>query len=90
MELPVRKLTDILSLRVFKENGKRPFQSFLYAQVSIYHKDSGTADYLSTELFLLPVDEGRKLAEKFDAEVLWMEMDGTIHKTSDFFEMKTP
>ena len=27
MELPVRKLTDILSLRVFKENGKRPFQS---------------------------------------------------------------
>ena len=26
MELPVRKLTDILSLRVFKENGKGPFQ----------------------------------------------------------------
>ena len=26
-ELIVRKLTDILSLRVFKENGKRPFQS---------------------------------------------------------------
>lgn len=66
------------------------YPAFLYAQVSIYHKDSGTADYLSTELFLLPVDEGRKLAEKFDAEVLWMEMDGTIHKTSDFFEMKTP
>lgn len=66
------------------------FPSFLYAQVSIYHEDSGVADYLSTELFLLPFEEGKAVAEKLGAEVLWVGLDGTVQTTSDFFEVQGP
>lgn len=56
-----------------------------YAQVSICVEDSGLADYLSTEIFLLPYEEGLELAKKFNAEVLWVFMDGETRATSDFF-----
>ncbi|MFH5834467.1 FAD:protein FMN transferase [Proteiniclasticum sp. C24MP] len=59
-----------------------------YAQITVYTEDSGLADYLSTEIFLLPKEEGEKIAEKFNAEVLWVYHDGTIEQTSDFFKVK--
>lgn len=66
------------------------YPSFEYAQVTIYHEDSAIADFLSTELYLLPIDQGKSIAKKFNAEVLWIEPDGTIHVTSDFFTLRNP
>ena len=59
-----------------------------FAQVTVYTEHSGLADYLSTELFLLSKEEGEKIADKFNAEVLWVYHDGTIEQTSDFFKVK--
>lgn len=44
--------------------------------VSVLCEDSGVADALSTALFLLPQAEGQKLLEQFDAQALWLGLDG--------------
>lgn len=51
------------------------YPSEYYVSVSIVHEDSGIADALSTALFNLPLEEGRKLAEKYSAKVLWIFED---------------
>ena len=33
---------------------------------------------LSTALFILPMEEGKALAEQHGAEVMWIETDGTV------------
>lgn len=58
-----------------------------YAQITVCVEDSGLADYLSTEIFLLPYEKGLEIAKKFNAEVLWIFMDGEIRATSDFFKL---
>ncbi|NLY29618.1 MAG: FAD:protein FMN transferase [Firmicutes bacterium] len=52
-----------------------------YRSVTVVAEDSGVADYLSTELFLLPWPESRKLAEKVGVEALWVMPDGTVETT---------
>ena len=42
-----------------------------YEMVTVICPDSGTADALSTALFLLPQEEGSRLARSFGAEALW-------------------
>ncbi len=42
-----------------------------YEMVTVICPDSGTADALSTALFLLPQEEGSRLAQSFGAEALW-------------------
>ena len=39
--------------------------------VTIIHSDSAMADLLSTALFLMPEDEGRALAARYDAQVIY-------------------
>ncbi len=52
-----------------------------YRSVTVVGQDSGVADYLSTELFLLPWPESRVLAEQLGVEALWVMPDGTIETT---------
>ena len=48
----------------------------LWRAVCILCSDSGVADALSTALYLLPVEEGQQLLDRFGAEALWMGENG--------------
>ena len=39
------------------------------------------ADMLSTALFILPYDEGMKLAEKYDAKAIWVTDNNEIKES---------
>ena len=50
--------------------------------ITVITEDSGVADFLSTELFLLPLEESKALAKEIDGlEVIWVLQDGTIETT---------
>ena len=56
-----------------------------YLSVSVICKDSGKADALSTALFCMPLDDGLALINSTDdAEAMWVENDGTIHRSNNF------
>ena len=55
-----------------------------WRSVTILCSDSGLADMLSTALFLLPLEEGRALLARFDAEAMWVDAVGNICKTEGF------
>lgn len=44
-----------------------------YLSVTVVHTDSAIADMLSTALFILPKEEGELLAERFGAEIVYIE-----------------
>ena len=52
-----------------------------WRSVTVVCADSALADVLSTALFLLPLDEGRILAEQCSAKVLWLDKSGEIFST---------
>ncbi len=55
-----------------------------WREVTIVCSDSGVADALSTALFLMTREEGEKLLKHFDAEAMWVDMDGKIYYSSGF------
>ena len=55
-----------------------------WRSVSIVSTDSGLADALSTALFLLPLEQGRALAEKCGVEAFWVNAAGEEFMTSGF------
>lgn len=55
-----------------------------WRSVSIVCEDSGLSDALSTALFLMDEAQGRELAEKCGAEVLWVDGAGQEFMTSGF------
>ena len=55
-----------------------------WRSVSILCDDSGLADCLSTALFLLPLEEGKELAERYRAEVMWVDGELNITRTPGF------
>ncbi len=53
--------------------------------VTVICPHSGQADLLSTALFVLPIEEGRKLLERFsDTEAVWMLPDGSLQYSDGF------
>lgn len=48
-----------------------------YRSVSVLTPDSGLADFFSTTLFLLPLEEGKKAAATAGVDALWIMPDGT-------------
>ena len=55
-----------------------------WRSVSIVCQDSALADALSTALFLLPLEDGRALAEQCGADVLWIDTEGNEYMTPGF------
>lgn len=61
------------------------FPANYYRAVNILFQDSGKADFYSTELFLLPYEEGRAFTEATpDLEAQWIFPDGRIEMTDGF------
>ena len=59
----------------------------LWRSVSVVCEDSALADALSTALFLMPLEEGRALAQKSGASVLWINSAGEEFMTPEFENM---
>ena len=55
-----------------------------WRSVTIVCQDSALADALSTALFLLPLEQGKTLAEKCGANVLWIDTEGNEYMTPGF------
>lgn len=55
-----------------------------FSSVTVMHQSSLTADFLSTALFLMDEETGRKTAELYGAEVMWIKSDGTLTYTDGF------
>lgn len=52
-----------------------------FASITVITEDSALADAMSTALFCLPYEEGLRLAEKLNCEVIWIAQDGTVTAT---------
>ena len=56
-----------------------------YRAVNVITENSGYGDYYSTELFLLPYEQSRALAESIEnLEAIWMFADGSIEMTEGY------
>lgn len=64
------------------------YPSKYWRSVSVVCSDSGVADMLSTALFLLPVEEGQKLLDRYAAAAMWVGMDGKIVYSPGFEELE--
>ena len=58
--------------------------STYWRSVTVVCADSALADALSTALFVLPLEEGKALAEECGAEVLWLDGEGKQYTTEEF------
>lgn len=65
------------------------FPSTNFKSVSVMTDDIAKADALSTALFIKDLDEGKKLAEKYKAEALWIDQDGKMYKTKNWDKYET-
>lgn len=55
-----------------------------YTSVTIQVTESDIGDLLSTALFVLPEEEGRRVATQYGAQVLWQYADGSTGQTEGF------
>lgn len=58
--------------------------STYWRSVTVVCADSALADALSTALFVLPLEEGKALAEECGAKVLWLDGEGKQYTTEEF------
>jgi thiamine biosynthesis lipoprotein len=55
-----------------------------WRSVTILCADSGLADALSTALFTLSQEDGQALLDRYGAQALWVDGDGTLHESPGF------
>ena len=55
-----------------------------FHSVTIICQDSGLADVLSTALFVLPREDGERLAQSCGAEAMWVDLNGNRFYTPGF------
>ncbi|MCL2487545.1 MAG: FAD:protein FMN transferase [Oscillospiraceae bacterium] len=48
------------------------------------NKTAALADLLSTTLFILPYEQGAGIAERYNAEVLWVDLDDVWRATAGY------
>jgi len=58
-----------------------------WKSVSIICTDSGLGDALSTALFLLDMEEGQKLLDKYEAQAVWVDLEGETYYSPGFKEL---
>ncbi len=63
------------------------YPALKWKSVSIICTDSGLGDALSTALFLLDREEGQKLLDKYEAQAVWVDLDGETYYSPGFKEL---
>lgn len=63
------------------------YPSEYWRAVTVVCEDSGTADALSTALFVLPQQEGQALLDRFGAKALWVARDGSLLYSPGFEDL---
>ena len=63
------------------------YPSRYWRSVTIVCEDSGLADALSTALFVLSLEEGQALLDKFEARAMWVDADGSIFYSPGFEDL---
>ena len=58
-----------------------------FRSVTVIGGDSGLADALSTALFLLPLEEGKVLAQQCNVHAFWVDAQGNEYMTPGFEEI---
>lgn len=58
--------------------------SVYWRSVTVVCQDSALADAMSTALFLLPLEEGKSLAERWGVRALWVDAQGKEYMTPGF------
>lgn len=58
-----------------------------WRSVTIVCPDSGIADALSTALFLLPLEQGQALLDRFDAHAMWVDAQGEQYYSPEFRDL---
>ena len=64
------------------------FPSKYFRSVSVVHSDIALADSLSTYFFLVDLEKGMEVAEKYGAAVLWIDHEGKQTKTPNWSKME--
>lgn len=60
------------------------YPSEYWRSVTVVCPDSGTADALSTALFVLPQAEGQALLDQYEAEAIWVDDEGRLYYSPGF------
>ncbi|MBQ3574439.1 MAG: FAD:protein FMN transferase [Clostridia bacterium] len=63
------------------------YPSAYWRSVTVVCEDSGTADALSTALFVLPMDKGQQLLDQYGAEAVWVNGNGELFYSPGFKDM---
>lgn len=59
-----------------------------FKSVTVILDDIGDADALSTALFIKDLEEGKKLAKKYNAEAFWIDCNGKEYKTDGYKKLE--
>ena len=62
------------------------YPSNYWHSVTIICDDSGIADMLSTALFLLPLEDGKRILKQFTAEAVWVDLEDRVFYSEGFHE----
>ena len=63
------------------------YPSQYWRSVTVVCQDSGTADALSTALFLLPLEQGQALLERYQARAVWLNAAGELFYSPGFQDL---